>query len=152
MSHVELPSGTVTFLFTDIEGSTQLLKRLGDRYAEVLREHQRILREAAAEHGGREVDSQGDSFFFAFPRANAALAAAVVAQRALAEFRWPESAVVRVRMGLHTGEPAVGDERYVGLGVHRAARIGAVAHGGQVLLSSPTRELVEEEREGTRVR
>jgi len=152
VSHVELPSGTVTFLFTDIEGSTQLLKRLGDRYAEVLREHQRILREAAAEHGGREVDSQGDSFFFAFPRANAALAAAVVAQRALAEFRWPESAVVRVRMGLHTGEPAVGDERYVGLGVHRAARIGAVAHGGQVLLSSPTRELVEEEREGTRVR
>jgi len=148
----ELPSGTVTFLFTDIEGSTGLLKQLGDRYADVLAEHQRILRGAVATHGGREVDSQGDSFFFAFSRANAALAAAVVAQKTLAAFEWPDGAAVRVRMGLHTGEPAVGDERYVGLGVHRAARIGAVAHGGQVLLSSPTRELVEEEREGTRVR
>jgi class 3 adenylate cyclase/DNA-binding beta-propeller fold protein YncE len=148
----ELPSGTVTFLFTDIEGSTGLLKQLGDRYGELLREQQRILREAAASYDGREVDTQGDSFFFAFPRANAALAAAVAAQRNLAAVEWPDGAAVRVRMGLHTGEPAVGDERYVGLGVHRAARIGAVGHGGQVLLSNPTRELVEEEREGTRVR
>ena len=132
----ELPRGTVTLLFTDIEGSTRLLKLLGERYAEVLEEHRRILRDAASAYDGREVDTQGDSFFFAFGRANAALGAAVAAQRALAEQDWPDGADVRVRMGLHTGEPAVGDERYVGLGVHRAARIGAVAHGGQVLLSS----------------
>ena len=139
-----LPSGTVTFLFTDIEGSTRLLKQLGERYRNVLAEQRRILREAAAAREGHEVDTQGDSFFFAFARANSALGAAVIAQRALAEHEWPEGAEVRVRMGLHTGEPQVGDERYVGLGVHRAARIGAVAHGGQVLLSSATRELVEE--------
>jgi ABC-type transport system substrate-binding protein/class 3 adenylate cyclase len=148
----ELPHGTVTFLFTDIEGSTRLLKQLGDRYAEVLDEHNRLLREAAAERGGREVDTQGDSFFFVFGRANAALEAAVAAQRALAGHPWPEGAVVRVRMGLHTGEPVVGGERYVGLGVHRAARIGAVAHGGQVLLSNATRELVEDEVGGVAVR
>jgi class 3 adenylate cyclase/streptogramin lyase len=140
----ELPRGTVTFLFTDIEGSTRLLKQLGDRYGEALAEHQRILREAAEAREGREVDTQGDSFFFAFSKANGALAAAVLAQRALAAHEWPEGAEVRVRMGLHTGEPEVGDGRYVGLGVHRAARIGAAAHGGQVLLSSATRELVEE--------
>jgi YVTN family beta-propeller protein len=148
----ELPSGTVTFLFTDIEGSTQLLKRLGARYGDVLAEHQRIIREAALERGGREVDTQGDSFFFAFARANAALGAAVVAQRALAEHDWPDGAPVRVRMGLHTGEPVVGEERYVGMGVHRAARIGAVGHGGQVLLSNATQELVENEVEGVSVR
>jgi peptide/nickel transport system substrate-binding protein len=153
VSGVELPSGTVTFLFTDIEGSTGLLKQLGGGpYGEVLREHQQILREAAKEHGGREVDTQGDSFFFAFPRANQALAAAVVAQRALAEHEWPAGSDVRVRMGLHTGEPEVGEERYVGLGVHRAARIGTAAHGGQVLLSGATRELVEEEKAGVVVR
>ena len=135
----ELPQGTVTFLFTDIEGSTELLKRLGARYHEVLDAHARILREAASSHGGSEVDNQGDSFFFAFARANAALGAAVVAQRALAAHEWPDGAEVRVRMGLHTGEPSVGGERYVGLGVHRAARIGAAGHGGQVLLSNPTR-------------
>jgi YVTN family beta-propeller protein len=149
---VELPSGTVTFFFTDIEGSTQLLKRLGDGYAEVLAEHQRLIREAAEERGGREIDTQGDSFFFAFARANAALGAAVVAQRALAEHDWPEGAEVRVRMGLHTGEPLVGEERYVGIGVHRAARIGAVGHGGQVLLSNATRELVEEDVGGVTIR
>jgi YVTN family beta-propeller protein len=147
-----LPAGTVTFLFTDIEGSTELLKRLGSRYSELLVDHARILREAASSHGGREVDNQGDSFFFAFARANAALAAAVVAQRALAEQEWPDGAEVRVRMGLHTGEPTVGDERYVGLGVHRAARIGAAAHGGQVLLSNSTRELVEDEVDEVAVR
>ena len=149
---VELPRGTVTFLFTDIEGSTRLLRQLGDRYGEILDAHRRILRAAMADREGREVDTQGDSFFFAFTRANAALAAAVAAQRALAEHDWPRGTEVRVRMGLHTAEPEVGDERYVGLGVHRAARIGGVAHGGQVLLSSATRELVEEEVGGVAVR
>jgi YVTN family beta-propeller protein len=148
----ELPRGTVTFLFTDIEGSTRLLKKLGERYSEVLDAHRNILREAAEARDGREVDTQGDSFFFAFARANAALGAAVAAQRVLAEHAWPDEGEVRVRMGLHTGEPAIGDERYVGLGVHRAARIGAVAHGGQVLLSSATRELVEDEADGVSVR
>jgi YVTN family beta-propeller protein len=148
----ELPRGTVTFLFTDIEGSTRLLKHLGERYSAVLGDHRRILREAAEAREGREIDTQGDSFFFAFARANAALGAAVVAQRALAEHEWPEGGEVRVRMGLHTGEPVVGEERYVGLGVHRAARIGAAAHGGQVLLSNATRELVEEEVGGVSVR
>ena len=141
----ELPTGTVTFLFTDIEGSTQLLKRLGGGYASVLAEHQRLIRAACRERGGREIDTQGDSFFFAFPRANAALGAAVGAQRALAEHAWPDGVAVRVRMGLHTGEPLVGEDRYVGIGVHRAARIGAAGHGGQVLLSNATRELLEEE-------
>jgi serine/threonine-protein kinase len=148
----ELPTGTVTFLFTDIEGSTKLLRELGENYVAVLEEHHRILRKAVAEQGGREIDSQGDSFFFAFERANAALGAAVLAQRALAEQAWPEEGDVRVRMGLHTGEPIVGEERYVGLGVHRAARIGAVAHGGQVLLSTATRELIENGLAGVSIR
>jgi class 3 adenylate cyclase/streptogramin lyase len=147
-----LPAGTVTFLFTDIEGSTRLLRQLGDAYGGVLVEHRRILREAVEARQGHEIDTQGDSFFFAFARANSALAAAVIAQRALAAHNWPDGATVRVRMGLHTGEPELGDERYVGLGVHRAARIGAVAHGGQVLLSSATRELVDDNREGVAVR
>jgi YVTN family beta-propeller protein len=141
----ELPVGTVTFLFTDIEGSTQLLKELGPRYAEALAEHQRILREVVAVHGGREVDTQGDSFFVAFGRAKDAVAAAADAQRDLAAHPWPAGAPVKVRMGLHTGEPRLGGERYVGLGVHKAARIAAAGHGGQVLLSRTTRELVEDE-------
>ena len=127
---VHLPSGTVTLLFTDIEGSTQLLRRLGDAYAGALAEHQRLLREALAKHGGREVDTQGDSFFVSFPRAGDAVLAAVDGQRALAAHDWSDGAAVRVRMGLHTGEPAASGERYVGLAVHRAARIGAVGHGG----------------------
>jgi YVTN family beta-propeller protein len=129
-----------------------LLKRLGPRYAEVLAEQQRIIRSAAGERGGREIDTQGDSFFFAFPRANGALGAAVVAQRELAAHDWPDGVEVRVRVGLHTGEPAVGEQRYIGIGVHRAARIGSVAHGGQVLLSNATRELVEDELHGVSVR
>ena len=141
----ELHGGTVTFLFTDIEGSTRLLKELGGGYAEVLGEHQRILRAAFAAHGGQEVDTQGDSFFVAFRTANDAVAAAVDAQRDLDAHSWPEGGRVRVRMGLHTGEPKVGGERYVGIGVHRAARIGAAGHGGQVLLSSTTKELAEED-------
>jgi class 3 adenylate cyclase len=141
----ELPRGTVTFLFTDIEGSTRLLKELGEAYGVVLGEHQRLLREAFEAAGGQEIDTQGDSFFIAFPRAKDAVQAAVTGQRALAAHRWPKDAVVRVRMGLHTGEPAVGDERYVGMGVHKAARIAAAAHGGQILLSNTTRGLVEDE-------
>jgi len=141
----ELPSGTVTFLFTDIEGSTQLLKAFGGRYGELLAEQQRILRAAASAHGGHEVDTQGESSFVAFRRAKDAVAAAVDAQRDLAAHPWPEGADVKVRMGLHTGEPRVGEERYVGIGVHKAARIAAAGHGGQVLLSSTTRELVEDE-------
>ncbi len=140
-----LPTGTVTFLFTDIEGSTRLLKQLGPAYDGVLAEHQRLLRESFESHGGREVDTQGDSFFVAFGSAGDAVASAAAAQRALHGHQWPEGADVRVRMGLHTGEPRPAGERYVGFGVHRAARIGAVGHGGQVLLSNATRELVEDE-------
>ena len=141
----ELPSGTVTFLFTDIEGSTRLLKQLGDRYSELLETHRRLLRAAFEANGGREIDTQGDSFFVAFPRAKQAIAASIDGQRALAAHAWSDGVDVRVRMGLHSGEPVVGDERYVGIGVHRAARIGAAAYGGQVLVSSSTRELVEDD-------
>jgi YVTN family beta-propeller protein len=142
----ELPVGTVTFLFTDIEGSTQLLKQLGgERYGEALADHQRILREAFAEHGGHEIDTQGDSFFVAFRRAKDAVSAALASQRRLAEHAWPDGSALRVRMGIHTGEPVVGGERYVGLGVHRAARICAVGHGGQVLISQTTRELLRDD-------
>jgi class 3 adenylate cyclase/ABC-type glycerol-3-phosphate transport system substrate-binding protein len=141
----DLPTGTVTFLFTDIEGSTRLVRQLGARYAHLLSEHQRILRDCFATYRGREIDTQGDSFFAAFARAGDAIACAVEAQRALAAHEWPENEQVRVRMGLHSGEPRATDERYVGFGVHRAARIGAVAHGGQILLSNATRELVEDD-------
>jgi class 3 adenylate cyclase len=140
-----LPSGTVTFVFTDIEGSTELLRRLGDRYGDVLSEHRRMLRDAFGERDGREVDNQGDALFFSFERARDAIAAAVAAQRALAAHEWPEGASVKVRMGLHTGEPAVGEEGYVGLDVVRAARICAAGHGGQILLSETTRVLVGED-------
>jgi predicted ATPase/class 3 adenylate cyclase len=133
----ELPTGTVTFLFTDIEGSTKLLHELGaEQYAAALEAHRRILREAFARHGGVEVDTQGDSFFVAFSTAPAALDAAAEAQRELA------AGPVRVRMGLHTGTPHVGDEGYVGADVHRAARIAAAGHGGQILVSSATAALV----------
>lgn len=141
----DLPSSTITLLFTDIEGSTQLLQRVGERYAGILEEHNRILRAAFARWNGRVVDTQGDSFFVAFARAADAVSAATEAQRALAKQAWGEGVAVRVRMGLHTGEPKRAGERYVGLDVHRAARIGAAGHGGQVLLSQTTRELVERE-------
>jgi class 3 adenylate cyclase len=136
------PTGTVTFLFTDIEGSTKLLQELGDGYAAIVVEHRRILRETFGGAGGREVDTQGDAFFYSFPRARDAVRAAVEGQRALATHEWPSDASVRVRMGLHTGEPAVGDEGYIGLDVVRAARICSAGHGGQVLLSETTRALV----------
>jgi YVTN family beta-propeller protein len=142
----ELPSGTVTFLFTDIEGSTRLLNRLGQRrYDEVLVAQQEILNTAFSAHQGRVVDTQGDSFFVAFRTAAHAVAAAVDAQRGLAGHPWPEGAEIKVRMGLHTGEPKVGKDRYVGIGVHRAARIGGAGHGGQVLLSWTTKGLAEED-------
>jgi class 3 adenylate cyclase len=124
-----LPSGTVTFLFTDIESSTKLLHELGaERYAEALAEHRRLLREAFDAHGGVEVDTQGDAFFAAFPTAPGALEAASAAMSALA------AGPIRVRMGIHTGTPHLADEAYVGADVHRAARIAACGHGGQVLV------------------
>ncbi len=134
----DLPTGTVTFLFTDIEGSTRLLDELGaGAYAEALAEHRRVVRAAARAHGGVEVDTQGDAFFIAFPTAPDALAAAADAQRAL------HGGPIQVRMGIHTGTPYLGEEGYVGADVHRAARIAAVAHGGQVLVSSSTASLVD---------
>jgi class 3 adenylate cyclase len=137
-----LPGGTVTFLFTDIEGSTRLLQQLGDAYGEVVRDHRKLLREHLGDKGGTEVDTQGDAFFYSFPRARDAVAGAVAAQRALAEHGWTEGAEVKVRMGLHTGEPSVGDEGYLGLDVVRAARICSAGHGGQILLSETTRALL----------
>jgi class 3 adenylate cyclase len=137
-----LPAGTVTFLFSDIEGSTRLLHQLGDRYGELVVQHRRVMRESAAEAGGTEIDAQGDSFFFCFTRARDAVAGALSAQRRLAAERWPDDAPVKVRMGLHTGEPTLGDEGYLGLDVVRGARIGAAAHGGQILVSETTRALL----------
>jgi predicted ATPase/class 3 adenylate cyclase len=131
----------VTFLFTDIEGSTRLLQELGPRWREVLEEHNRILREAIRDTGGVDVRTEGDAFLAVFRSAPAAVVAAVAAQRALSAHPWPGP--VRVRMGLHTGEGEQGGDEYVGIDIHRAARIGSVAHGGQVLLSSTTRSLVE---------
>ena len=138
----EWPTGTVSLLFTDIEGSTRLLQRLGDRYGDVLAQHRRLLREAIARYRGQEVDNQGDAIFAAFPTARDAVAAAVAAQRSLARHRWPDDVHVRVRMGVHSGEPTATVEGYVGIDLHRAARICAAAHGGQILVSQTTRELV----------
>jgi peptide/nickel transport system substrate-binding protein len=139
-------SGTVTFLFTDVEGSTALLKRLGrDAYGELLGRWKALLREAFGAHGGDEVDNQGDQFFVAFRSARDALLAAVAIQRSLADHEWSGGAEVLVRIGIHSGEAAAAAERYVGISVHRAARIGAVAHGGQALVSDSTRTLVEDE-------
>jgi predicted ATPase/class 3 adenylate cyclase/uncharacterized protein HemY len=139
----ELPTGTVTFLFSDIEGSTQLLQQLGPRYAEVLADHRAIVRDAFARCNGTEVDTQGDAFFVVFERAANALSCAVDIQRELAEHVWPDGVQVKVRMGLHTGEPIAQGGGYVGLDVHRAARICAAGHGGQILLSQATLDLAE---------
>ena len=136
------PEGIVTFVFTDIEGSTTLLKTLGDAYADVTATHRAIIRETFTQRGGVEIDTQGDAFFFAFARARDAVAASVEAQRAHAAHAWPERVDVRMRMGLHTGEPAVGEEGYHGLDVVRAARLCSAAAGGSVLLSETTRALV----------
>jgi predicted ATPase/class 3 adenylate cyclase len=133
----QLPGGTVTLLFTDIEGSTRLLHEFGPEYANVLAEHRRVLRTAFSQHGGIEVDTQGDAFFVAFPRATDAVLAAAEAREALV------AGPVRVRIGIHTGEPVVTDEGYVGVDVHRAARIMGAGHGGQILLSESTRQLLD---------
>jgi class 3 adenylate cyclase len=140
-----LPGGTVTFLFTDIEGSTRLLQELGDDYGQVVADHRRLLREIFQTGGGNEVDTQGDAFFYSFPRARDAVRSAVDGQRALASHEWPRGVDVRVRMGLHTGEPTVGEEGYVGMDVVRAARICSAGHGGQILLSETTRALLGNE-------
>jgi predicted ATPase/class 3 adenylate cyclase len=133
-----LPTGRVTFLLTDVEGSTKLTIRLGERVAEVLDRHHALLRQAVADAGGLSVSTAGDSLFAVFTTPDAGVAAAVAAQRALAEQPWPDGVRVRVRMGLHTGEAVLGGDDYVGLDVHRTARIAAAGHGGQVLLSEAT--------------
>jgi predicted ATPase/class 3 adenylate cyclase len=139
----DLPTGTVTFLFTDIEGSTGLLQTLGDRYAAVLDEHAAIVRRAVSEGGGVEVSTHGDAFFVVIPSPAGAVRAAIAAQRGLASHDWSPGPPVRVRMGLHTGEGLLGGDDYVGIDVHRAARIADAAHGGQVILSDATRGLVQ---------
>jgi len=140
--NAEFPSGTITLLFTDIEGSTRLLQQLGEKYTALLAQQQQLLREACEMHNGRMMDSQGDSLFVAFPRAIDAIKAVVQSQRALAAQTWTSDVSIRVRMGLHTGEPQISAVGYVGIDVHRAARIAAAAHGGQVLLSQTTYDLV----------
>ena len=137
-----LPTGTVTFLFTDIEGSTRLLQQLRDAYADVLVECRRLVRTAVQEGGGRDIDTEGDAVFAAFPSARAALLAAVTAQQRILRHPCPDGTAVRVRMGLHTGEARVAEAGYVGMDVHRAARICAAAHGGQILLSDTIAALV----------
>ena len=140
---MNLPSGTVTFVFSDIVGSTELLKRLGDtEYATLLAVHRRLVRDIFAAHDGQEIDTQGDAFFYSFTRARQAVAAAVEVTRAHVKASWPGGVEVRVRLGLHTGEPAVGDEGYTGLDVVRASRIASVGGGGEVLMSETTRAIV----------
>ncbi len=140
-------TATVTFLFSDVEGSTALLRRLRDGYRAVLDDHQQLLRAAWADAGGRELDADGDSFFVAFRRPRQAVDAAVAAQRALAAHDWPDGVDLRVRIGIHTGEASLVGDQYVGLAVHRAARICDAGHGGQTLLSETTRSLLEDEEQ-----
>jgi len=149
----DLPTGTVSFLFTDIEGSTRLLQELGDDWPLVVRDHHRLLREAFAAAHGREVDTQGDAFFAVFGRARDAVDAAVACQRALAAHVWPQGTTVRARVGIHTGEPRLEEEGYLGLDVVRASRVCAAAHGGQIVITAATRELVRgNEPDGVEVR
>jgi DNA-binding NarL/FixJ family response regulator/class 3 adenylate cyclase len=138
----EIPTGTVTFLFTDVEGSTRLVQELGDRYNGVLADVRRLQRAAIAAHGGHEIDARGDELFAAFDEAGKGVGAALEAQRALRAHDWPDRANVRVRMGVHSGQPMIGPDGYVGLDVHRVARIASSGHGGQILLSEPARELL----------
>jgi class 3 adenylate cyclase len=140
----DLLTGTVTFLFTDVEGSTERLARGPNVYARSLDDHRRLVREAVADADGREIDCRGEEFFFAFARARDAVAAAADAQSRLAAHEWPPDGRLTVRMGIHTGEPTVHDEGYLGLDVHRAARICALAHGGQVLISRTTCDLLKD--------
>jgi class 3 adenylate cyclase len=140
-----VPGGTVTLFFTDMEGSTELAERLPSAWQAVLADHRRLLTDAIVSNGGREIDSRGEEVFAVFESARSAVKAALAAQRAHARHPWPGGAQVRVRIGIHTGEPTVGDTGYLGLEVHRAARICGLAHGGQILLTRPTRELVFEQ-------
>ncbi len=142
MSSRGLPAGTVTFVFTDLEGSTRLLDRLGAGYAQLLDQHNRILIDAFTRHGGVVFGTAGDAMFVAFERATAAIAAVVDAQLGLQAAAWPDDAAFRVRMGVHTGEVDVVGDNYVGMSLHVAARIAAAGHGGQVLVSEVTRRLV----------
>ena len=135
---------TLTFLFTDIEKSTALLQRLGETYAEVLTVHHGLIRAGLAAHGGSEVDTQGDAFFAVFPSARAGVDAAIEMQRAFASHEWPGGEAVRVRMGIHSGEASRTASGLVGLDVHRAARIAAVAHGGQIVVSATTAALLRD--------
>ena len=137
-SNPKLPGGTLTFLFTDIAGSTKLLRELPEEYPILLERHQSLLRTIVSENGGVLVDSQGDGLFFSFPSARSALAACVAGQVVLAAERWPHGVTVKVRMGLHTGEAAPHNGRYTALAVNQAARIMASAHGGQILASQAT--------------
>jgi predicted ATPase/class 3 adenylate cyclase len=148
----ELLTGTVTFLFSDIEGSTRLLRSQGDAWSALLERHHQLMRAAFSANGGQEVGTEGDSFFAAFPTAPGAVSAAVEAQRALAVEPWPPGAEIRVRIGMHTGEASFSAKTYVGLHVHRASRIASVGHGGQVLISSATRSLIQALPEGVDVR
>ncbi|HEU5279461.1 MAG TPA: response regulator [Gaiellaceae bacterium] len=143
----DLPDGTVTLVFTDVEGSTRLVRHLGDRYALVLADHRRLMREAVEDCGGHVVDHRGDEFFIVFDDARNAVQALAQAQRAFAGHPWPEGVELRVRMGLHTGEPTVRDGAYYGLDVHRAARIAQAGSGGQILLSQRTRDELEASHE-----
>src|ERR671923_10420 len=147
MTAGERSTATVTFLFSDVEGSTALLRSLRDRYTEVIGEHERLLRAAWADSEGRELDADGDSFFVAFHRPRQAVDAAISAQRALAAHVWPDGVELRVRIGIHTGEASLAGDQYVGLAVHRAARICDAGHGGQILLSGTTRSLLEDEEQ-----
>jgi predicted ATPase/class 3 adenylate cyclase len=144
MADPALPTGTVTFLFTDIEGSTRMLQALGDAYGPVLEQHRRLIREPVRANGGIDFGSEGDALFVVFRSASGALAAAVAAQQALASAAWPPDGAVRVRMGIHTGEATLVGEGYVGLDLHRVARIAAAGHGGQVLVSQATLALVRD--------
>ena len=139
----ELPVGTVTMLFSDIEGSTVLLSRLGHLYGEALSAQRAVLRAAICDHRGLEMRAEGDNFFVVFASAVDAVACCAAAQRALAGYDWPGGTAVRVRMGLHSGEPSRHDDDYIGMDVHRAARIAATAHGGQVLMSHVTWQLAQ---------
>ena len=143
----DLPGGAVTFLFSDIEGSTRLVKALRERYPQILAEHRRLVRAAIAGQAGHEVDIQGDAFFAAFAGAKQAALCALEIQRALTAHQWPAGAPVRVRIGIHTGHAVPADGAYTGLAVHRAARICATARGGQVLVSQATQTIIEDEEE-----
>ncbi len=138
-----LPTGTVTFFFSDIEGSTRLIQRLGERYPDVLLAHHAIQREALAANGGHELRTEGDSFFIVFKSALEACAGAAAVQKMMAQHAWPDDGQVRVRIGLHTGEATLVGNEYLGLDVHRAARVASAGHGGQVLVSETTRVLVD---------